>query len=61
MDEDEEDNSEEEQDGVTMDKDALAYIRSRKQVHKLHAAAKLMWLDYILSCFIIYLTYDNLA
>jgi len=42
MDEDEEDNSEEEQDGVTMDKDALAYIRSRKQVHKLHAAAKLM-------------------
>lgn len=42
MDEDEEDNSEEEQDGVTTDKDALAYIRSRKQVHKLHAAAKLM-------------------
>lgn len=44
MDEDEnQSGSDAEEDGVTMDKDAMAYIRSRKQVHKLHNAAKLMW------------------
>jgi hypothetical protein len=41
MDEDEDAESDEEE-GVNMDKDALAYIRSRAQVHKLHNAAKLM-------------------
>lgn len=39
--EDEEEQEDQEREGVDMDKDALAYIRSRKKVHQLHNARKM--------------------
>jgi len=40
-DDDEEEKEVMEREGIDMDKDALAYIKSRKKVHQLHNARKM--------------------